>query len=217
MFANLNLDTVGRLDGGAITLLGADSASEWPFIFSGASASTGIATTVTKAVNASDDTAFVEAGVPGVQFFGSTAADYHRPSDTADKIDVAGLVKVEVILREAAQYLASRPSPLHFTGSATPAGGPPPAGVVRRASTGIVPDMTYSGPGVQIGGIVPGSGAERAKLRVGDQLLAIGGVPTPDLRALAEALKSLTPGDEVDVELSRDGKSQRARLTVGER
>jgi hypothetical protein len=217
MLADLNLDTVGRLDGGAITLLGADSATEWPFIFSGASATTGIATTVvTQAVNGSDHTAFVEAGVPAVQLFASTATDYHRPSDTADKIDVAGLVKVEVILREAAEYLASRPTTLHFTGNAAPA-GPPPAGVGRRASTGIVPDMTYSGTGVQVGGVLPGSGAERAGIRAGDQLLAIGGVPTPDLRALAEALKTLTPGEEVDVELSHDGEARRARLTLGER
>ena len=53
----------------------------------------------------SDHTAFVEAGVPAVQLFASTASDYHRPSDTADKIDYAGMGKVAAILKEAADYL----------------------------------------------------------------------------------------------------------------
>jgi Zn-dependent M28 family amino/carboxypeptidase len=223
VIADLNLDTVGRLESGKLTVLGADSAREWPFIFSGITATTGIPiTVVTKAVDASDHTAFIEAGVPAVQLFASTAVDYHRPGDTAAKIDVGGLVTVATALKEATDYLASRPDPLHYTGSAiagsASALAPAPAPATpRRAATGIIPDMTYEGVGVRAAGIASGSGAEKAGLQAGDHLLSIAGTRTPDLKALAEALRDLHPGETVEVEFARDTHTQRAQLTLGER
>ena len=94
-----------------VTVFGTGSARELPFIFMGAAATTGVPVqAVPQDINASDNAAFAEAGVPAVQLFASAASDYHRPSDTADKIDAAGLGKVAAILKEAADYLAARPS-----------------------------------------------------------------------------------------------------------
>jgi len=224
VMADLNLDTVGRLETGKLTVLGADSAREWPFIFNGITATMGIPiTVVTKAVDASDHTAFVEAGIPAVQLFASTAVDYHRPSDTAAKIDVVGLVTVATALKEAADYLASRPDPLHYTGAAAAlpvvaARAPDAAqGAPKRAATGIVPDMTYEGVGVRAASIAVGSGADKAGLQTGDRVLAIAGTRTPDLKALAGALQQLHPGETVEVEFARDQKTLKAQLTLGER
>src|SRR5207237_4578157 len=105
--ADLNLDTVGRLADGKVAIFGAGSAREFPFIFMGASAVTGVPTqAVAQAIDASDHTAFVEAGVPAVQLFASDATDYHSPSDTADEIEYAGLAQVAATLEEAAAYQA---------------------------------------------------------------------------------------------------------------
>jgi len=218
--ADLNLDTVGRLADGKITIFGTGSAREMPFIFMGASAVTGIPTqAVTQEINASDHTAFIEAGVPAVQLFASMASDYHRPSDTADKIDYAGLGKVVAILKEAADYLAARTEPLNFSGTAPAAQSPRQAAstTTRRAATGIVPDMTHQGEGVRVGSVQPGSGADTAGLKPGDRLLVLGGVKTSDLRALADALKDLAPGQTVDVEFARDAAVLRSTLRLGER
>lgn len=219
--ADLNLDTVGRLQGGKVAIFGAGSAREWPFIFGGASAVTGVPTNpVTKDVDASDHTAFVEAGVPAVQLFASVATDYHRPTDTPDKIDYAGMVGVAAILKEAADYLAARPEPLHFIGAQTaaaPASSAPPTKQARRAATGIVPDMTFEGEGVRVGGVQPGSGAEKAGLRVGDRLLSLGATKTPNLKGLSEALKNVQPGETVPIEFARDATVLKATLVLGER
>jgi hypothetical protein len=225
MLADLNLDTVGRLEGGSIAVFGGNSAREWPFIFSGITATTGIGTkVVTAGVDASDNTSFVEAGIPAVQFFASTAKDYHRPGDTADKIDIGGLIRVATVVKEASDYLATRPDRLHFAGAARPTAPPVEgegvaAGMVtaRRAATGIVPDMTDAGPGVRADSIAAGSGAEAAGLLSGDRLLSIGGIATPDLKSLSEALKNLRPGAIVEVEYQRDGEIRRAALTLGAR
>ena len=214
--ADLNLDTVGRLQEGKVTIFGAGSAREWTFIFMGATAVTGVPTNpVTKDVDASDHTAFVEAGVPAVQLFASVATDYHRPTDTPEKIDYAGMTKVGAILKEAADYLAVRPEPLHFSGAPTAA--TPPASSVRRAATGIVPDMAFEGEGVRVGSVQPGSGAEKAGLRAGDRLLALGATKTPNLKALSEALKNLHPGESVTIEFARDQAAQTGTLVLGER
>src|SRR5205814_4095356 len=118
---------------------------------------------------------FVEAGVPAVQLFASVASDYHRTSDTADKIDYAGMGKVAAVLKEAVDYLSARAEPLNYTGSATAAQSRGPAatttGPTRRVATGIVPDMTFQGEGVRVGSVQPGSGADNAGLREGDRLL----------------------------------------------
>jgi aminopeptidase N len=218
--ADLNIDTVGRLADGKVTIFGTGSAREMPFIFMGASAVTGVpAQPVAQEINASDHTAFVEAGVPAVQLFASDAGDYHRPSDTADKIDYAGLGKVAAILKEAVDYLAARPEPLNFSGNASAAQSHSPATptTARRVATGIVPDMTHQGEGVRISSVQPGSGAENAGLKPGDRLLVLGGVKTSDLRALADALTDLRPGQTVDVEFARDATILSSTLLLGER
>lgn len=215
--ADLNLDTVGRLGDGKVTVFGAASARELPFVFMGANAVTGIPVqTVAQEIGGSDDRAFVEAGVPAVQLFGSTTDDYHRPSDTADKIDYQGLGKVAGILKEAIDYLAARSEPLHFSGGAT-AAAPLSSAATRRAATGIVPDMTDQGEGVRVGSVQPGSGAEAAGLKPGDRVLALGGVKILTLKALADALRELQPGQTVEVEFRRDTAMLHAPLRLGER
>jgi aminopeptidase N len=217
--ADLNLDTVGRLGDGKIAIFGAGSARELPFIFMGASAVTGIPTqAVTQELDASDNTAFVDAGIPAVQLFASTANDYHRPSDTAEKIDYPGMGKVAAVLKEAVDYLAARAEPLSFSGNAAAAQPRPAApATARRAATGIVPDMTDQGEGVRIGSVQPGSGAENAGIKAGDRLLALGGVKTSNLRALADALRDLAPGQTVEVEFARDAAVMKSTLRLGER
>ncbi len=220
IIADLNLDTVGRLGDGKVTVFGTGSAREMPFIFMGAGATTGIPVqTVPGDVAASDNAAFVEAGVPAVQLFASIATDYHRPSDTADKIDEAGLGKVAAVLKEAVDYLAERTEPLHFSGDVAAAQSPAPfsPNATRRAATGIVPDMTDQGEGVRVGSVQPGSGAENAGLKPGDRLLALGGVKIAGLHALADALRDLQPGQAVAVEFAREKAVLNGTLLLGER
>jgi S1-C subfamily serine protease len=80
-----------------------------------------------------------------------------------------------------------------------------------------VPDMTHHGEGVRISSVQPGSGAENAGLKPGDRLLVLGGVKTSDLRALADALTDLRPGQTVDVEFARDATILSSTLLLGER
>jgi len=210
----LNLDTVGRLNNSKLMVLSTSSAREWRFIFMGAGYVTGVeAEMVTQPLDASDQSAFIEAGVPGVQFFTGPHADYHRPGDTFEKIDTAGLVKVAAFVREGVLYLASRETQLTFQGAAKKTAAPS-AGVERKATTGSMPDFSYPGKGVRIGAAGPDSPAAKAGLKKGDVMVSIDGHAIGNLRDYSTMLKAYKPGDTVTIGYTRDNASHTAQVVL---
>jgi hypothetical protein len=226
MIGVVNLDTVGRLSDQKLSVLGTGTASEWQHIFRGASFVTGVESrNIPESIQSSDQTSFIARGVPAVQIFTAAHGDYHRPGDTADKIDGAGLVKVAAFVKEAVVYLGERPEPLTNTipkpapaaSTAGSAPAPAPGGPARRVSFGTVPDFAFSGPGVRVEGTVAGSPAEKAGLRPGDVILSIDARPIASLQAFSDVLKALTPGQTVSVTLKRGDQELAVPVTVVER
>ncbi len=213
----VNMDTVGRLGKNKLLILGSASAKEWVHIFRGAGFVTGVdLETVSAELDSSDQKSFQDAGVPAVQLFSGANLDYHRTTDTADKIDDDGLVKVAAVAREAVDYLADRKEPLTSElkpGSAAPA----PSTGARKVSLGTIPDYTYSGKGVRISGVVAGSPAEAAGLKEGDIIVKLSGSPVEDLKGFSDILKTLKPGDKASLVFLRDGKENTVQAEVKER
>ncbi len=211
----VNLDTVGRLFGGKILVLGSNSADEWIHIVNGAGYVTGAPVeAVMSDPGGSDQKSFLEIGVPAVQVFTGANVDYHQPGDTADKIDGPGLVRVAAVTRELVAYLAERDRPLtsKLQGAATP-GAAPSAGE-RRVSLGTIPDYAFPGPGVRITGTTPGSPAEKAGLQEGDVVVKLGETPIGSMRDFSEALKALAPGEKVTVTYQREGQTRTVEATL---
>lgn len=198
---NLNLDTVGRLGSNKLLILNGSSANEWKFIFMGTGYVTGVESEmVMQPLDASDQVSFVEAGVPAVQFFTGPHLDYHRPTDTADKIDADGMVKVATVAKEVISYLAEREEMMTFTGSEakmTTKDKSEPQGGGRKVSTGVMPDFAYSGSGVKIGAVSDGSPAANAGVQKGDVIISFAGVNVTNLRDYSNELKKYKPGDHV--------------------
>ncbi len=240
----VNLDTVGRLFEKRVSVIATGTAAEWPHIFRGAGFVTGVeGRMVPEALASSDQTSFIERGVPAVQVFTDPHPDYHRPGDTADKIDAAGLVKVAAFVKEAVAYLGERAEPLTNTieparlgapsrttanaaTTATAATGGPgaagtaaatPSGAARRVSFGTMPDVAFAGPGVRVAGVTPGSPAEKAGVLSGDVLLKIDDTPVANLQGFSSLLRSLAPGQTVKVLVSRGGQQRQLDVTVVER
>ncbi len=213
-----NLDTVGRLGGKKVLVINSSSAEEWKHIFMGSSYVTGVETEMaTQDLDAGDQVAFIEKGVPAVQLFSGAHEDYHRTGDTADKIDPAGLVKVATLVREAILYLSEREEPLTSTVSVREAAVPAVDRTTRRASTGSMPDFAFSGQGVRLAAVPAGSPAEEAGLQTGDIIITLGTFEVTNLRDYSNALKSFEPGDTVMVVFIRDGERRSAQITLMER
>ncbi len=214
VIGDLNFDVVGRLENKKGSILSASSAREWRFIFQGASYVTGVESNIiSQELDASDQRSFIEIGVPGVQFFSGVNADYHRPSDTPDKIDAAGLVKVAALGREALLYLADRIEPLEFQGQAAAAAKPQSAGE-RKVSTGTIPDFAFEGQGVRVADLTPDSPAAKAGLQQGDIVVKLGLTAITNLRAYSDALKSFKPGDIVEVVFLRGEQENRTKIEL---
>jgi aminopeptidase N len=214
-FACVNLDTVGRRGQAPVTVIGADSAREWRFAFQGIGYTTGIQTVFApESLASSDHAACQAAGAPAVQLFTGPNADYHRPTDTADRLDGEGMVDVADLAYEAVGWLAERAEPL----TVQLAGAPPPApGAGRKVSLGTMPDFGFAGPGVRVQDVMPDSAAARAGVRVGDVIVGLGDAGVADLRALSAALAARAPGDRVAVKLVRDGQPVTVQATLTSR
>ena len=214
----LNLDTVGRLGKKKLMIFGTGSAREWIHIFMGAGYVTGVPIeAVSKDFGSSDQKSFLDAGVPAVQFFSGPHLDYHSPTDTIDKVDKAGLVKVASVLKEAVEYLAGREEQLTSLldtqrGFASRKSAEPDQG--RKISLGTIPDFAFEGKGIKIIGTLPDSPAEKAGLQKDDMLTHVNGNKIDNLRSFSDFLKSMKPGDTVVITFLREGNEKIVSVEV---
>jgi hypothetical protein len=216
----LNLDTVGHLGDGPLLVLGAGSAREWPHILRGAGYVTGVRIEmVAEELDASDQVSFLEAGVPAVQLFSGPHPTCHQPTDTAERLDAAGLVKVASVAREVIEYLAQRREPLTGApGKGHPAAAEsPPAEQQRRVSLGTVPDFAYQGEGYRLSGVTPGSPAAEAGLKEGDVIISLAGEQVQGLQDVAGILRKLEPGESVSITYRRQGNTETTSVILAER
>ena len=218
LVAMVNLDMVGRLRDNRLSVLGTGSAKEWeelvPAVCDAAhlTCSTG-----GDGYGPSDHSSFFAAGVPVLHLFTGAHGDYHRPSDTADKINAAGAAQVGVLAEGIIGALTARREGLSLNRVAAPA----PSGDIRqsRASLGTVPD--YAGPpkgtsGVLLAAVRSGSPAERAGLRRGDILVQLGPHTIGSVEDFMFALTASKPGDAMTAAVLRDGQRVELAVTLGE-
>jgi Zn-dependent M28 family amino/carboxypeptidase/Tol biopolymer transport system component len=216
--AMLNMDMVGRLRMNRLTVLGGESADEWPALVSGACAARRVECTVNgSGYGPSDHTPFYAAKVPVLHFFSGAHADYHRPTDDAALINAAGMGQVALVVADVA--LATAAHDARLTLKSTDA--PPPDGDRRSygASLGTVPD--YSGPpagksGVLLSAVRPGSAAEKAGMKRGDLLVGIGDHEIRTIEDFMYVLQGAKPGQKSSVTVEREGKKVTLDVTFGE-
>jgi S1-C subfamily serine protease len=83
---------------------------------------------------------------------------------------------------------------------------------------GTIPDMGASDiPGLRLGGVSPGSAAEKAGLKAGDVVVEFNGAAVTDLQSYSDALYSHKPGDEVTVVVMRGTERLTVKVTHGRR
>ncbi len=92
-----------------------------------------------------------------------------------------------------------------------------PQTAIKRASTGIIPDMTFEGRGVKVQGVVENSGAQKAGIVTEDIITAINDIEINDLRSLSEALKKFQPHQDVRIQYLHNGEKRNVILNLGER
>ncbi|MBI4816925.1 MAG: M20/M25/M40 family metallo-hydrolase [Deltaproteobacteria bacterium] len=216
--AMLNLDMVGRLRNNSLSVLGGESAEEWPALVGDACTSAGLTcATSGDGYGPSDHTSFYAAGAPVLHFFTGAHNDYHKPSDRPELINAIGAAKIAEVVSKVALSTVRRGAPLTYRNVPSPA----PRGDLRtfNASLGTVPN--YVGPpggakGVLLDGVRPGGAAEQGGLRRGDVLIKLGTHEIGNVSDLMFVLEASKPGETVTAVVLRNGARVSLEVTFQE-
>ncbi len=216
LFAMINLDAVGRLEGRTLQVFGTESAYEWPFMAQGIGFTIGVPSAFPEETIASGDhVSFLNAGIPAIHVFSGIHLDYHSATDTADKLDLAGMSDVALWVEEATLFLGDRVDPLRVNlENAQQAIQVNTQTTEREASLGTVPDFAYSGDGIRISDVTPGGAAEQAGLQANDVLLSYDGNTIDSLQSYSNLIRGSAPGDMVTLEIQRNGQVLSVEVTL---
>jgi hypothetical protein len=208
--AMINFDMVGRLGDRSLSVSGAGSASGLEEVAKSSAAAASVKAEVRPSpYGPSDHARFYRAGVPVLFFHTGGHADYHKPSDTADKLDLAGMARVAAVGAEVVERLAKGPVLAYATVA-------PPASRGRARGAPALHGLQGDGggDGARVVGVMPGTAAERAGLREGDVLIRLGGVPLASFDDLRSAVRERRAGERVDVVFVRDGEQRSVTATL---
>lgn len=209
--AMINLDMIGRLSEGGLTLFGTGSANIWDELLDEIEPDSLQIARVETGPGSSDHTPFYNAGIPVLHYFTGTHEDYHRPGDTPDKLNTAGMLSVLDHVKAVVSRLAEvDPDQIEFTGNRNPQ-----TGILSgdRVTLGVMPDYRFSGEGFRIDGIRSGEPADLAGLMSGDVIIGMDGAEISDIYSYMEALLEFEPGQQIDIRIIRDGREMDLTLT----
>ncbi|HEX4998388.1 MAG TPA: M28 family peptidase [Terriglobia bacterium] len=215
--AMLNFDMIGRMKDDRLFIGGVGTAAPFKGWLEEASQPLGVKLDYSESGNASSDHAsFVGKHVPVLFFFTGLHADYHRPSDTADKINPTGAIEVVTLAYRVALRIADEPVRLTYVEVVEP---------TRAAGTGSgggygpyfgsVPDFSDDAKGVLFADVRAGSPAAKAGLKAGDLMTEFDHKPIGNLYDFTYALQSKQAGDIVEVVIERAGQKTRVNVTLG--
>jgi hypothetical protein len=219
IYAMLNMDMVGRMRDNRLQVLGAETATEWQDMITATCEANRVSCAASgDGYGPSDQINFFSAGVPVLHFFTGTHTDYHKPSDTTDKVNAGGAMQTGKICAGLAMAASQREATLTFKSDAQ---GPAPHGDMRsfNASLGTVPDYGGPGPGkkgVLLAGVRAGGAADRAGMRKGDVLVHLGKSEISSVEDLMFVLNASKPGETVPAVVLRDGKEVKLEVTFQE-
>ena len=213
--AMLNLDMVGRLRNDSLEIGGGGTAANLDSIVASAIRGTKLTTTVALpedggrgGLGPSDHMSFAERKIPVLFLFTGMHADYHRPTDTADKINYAGIDELVGVSQRIVDQMAVMPRQ-QYDGSSDENAMTRmvPGNHDHRAVLGVEPNMDMEmTSGVLISGVISGGPADKAGFKANDLLVAFNGKTLKTLSDLSEALDEAHAGDRVDVKVLRDSK-----------
>jgi hypothetical protein len=218
--AMLNMDMIGRIKDGKVYIGGVGTGSNLRSVVEGAVGHHTLTVDYSASgYAASDHTSFVTQRVPVLFFFSGLHSDYHKPSDTWEKIDAASAARLLDLVAEIASTLAAGGERPQFVKveAETRAPGAPSGGGGYGPYFGSIPDFGEVANGVRFADVRPNSPAAKAGLQAGDILIQFGETPVKNLYDFTYALRKSKVGDVVEVKVLRGSQTITAKVTLEQR
>lgn len=220
--AMLNFDMIGRMRERRLFVLGVGSGDRWDDLLRAANRDVGLRLHFdSSATGTSDQVIFYTRRVPVLHFFTGVHSDYHRPSDTAEKINAAGGAEVVHLADALLWNLMCDPQRLAFREDESQDfhahGSPMFRG--HGAYLGVLPDYATldAADGCRIQSAIAGGPAEKAGLQPGDTITKWNDRPVRNVRDLTAALAASEPNQTVQLTIQHAGKSLKIAVTLGAR
>ena len=208
----VNLDMVGRLDGDKLVVHGTGTGTGLEELIDRLTAAAGF--TVAKepgGFGPSDHASFYAKKIPVLHIFTGSHADYHRPTDTADKINYDGMVRLAQLVAGVVRECATspkRPDYIEVASKMFARGGG------DRPYFGSIPDFSNPGKGYAISGVAKDSPSARGGLQAGDLIVRLGESAVTGLEDFDSALRKHKGGDTVPVVVQRSGAEVTLQVTL---
>jgi hypothetical protein len=216
--AMLNMDMVGRLRDDKLMVMGVGTAAEFPALIEHVNQPRGFdVKTSSDGYGPSDHQSFYKRHLPVLMLFTGAHADYHKPTDSADKINVEGLWRVAVFARDLVDSLDRRPRPTFQQAKADSNMGRIAGGGGYGAYLGTIPDYMKTEGGVLLSGVREGSPADSAGLKGGDVIVQFDGVRVDNIYDYTFALRSRKPGQKVRITVHRGDRDVEIVAVLGRR
>jgi len=209
--AMVNLDMVGRLVGDKLIVHGTGTGAGFDALIDRLVATHRLeAAKEPGGFGPSDHSSFYAKKIPVFHVFTGSHADYHRPTDTSEKINYDGLARLAGLVTDLVRDLATAPERPAYIEVASPRfarGG-------DRPYFGSIPDFGKPGEGYGISGVSKESPAARGGLRGGDRIIRLGDSAVANLDDFDSALRKYKGGDTVPVVVVREGAEVSLEVTL---
>lgn len=201
--AMINLDMIGRMTDNQLTIFGTGTSDRWNEIIDSAENDSLNITQTPSGAGASDHASFYEAGIPVLHYFTGTHENYHRSSDTADKINIRGISRVTDHVIKLVESLDKIDSmDIGFIESTDPHSA---TFDFEGPTLGVLPDYSYSGRGFRVESVRDGEAADLGGIRDGDVIIQMENIEIGDIYDYMESLSEFERGDQVSVTVRREG------------
>ncbi len=162
----------------------------------------------------SDHSSFYAKRVPVLFFFTGTHDDYHKPSDTAEKIAYEDEAKLLSFIAGIVRSVDTGAKPLTFTVAKSESQG---RSMGFRVYLGTIPNYAESNDGMKLDGVREDSPAATAGLKAGDKVIRLAGREVRNVYDYTAALGEMKAGQEYEVEVVRGSETLKLKITPAAR
>ncbi len=207
----VNMDMVGRLkpDEKSLSIQGTGTSPIWHSLVDTIKRDGIKVKTTESGIGPSDFTSFYLKDIPVIFFFTGSHNDYHKPTDTEDKINYPGELSVMKIIINVMEALNDK-GKLTFTKTKEETNDETPR---FKVTLGVVPDYAYEGEGMRIDGISDGKPAAKAGLKAGDIVTQMDEIKVTDMMSYMKALSKFKKGDTVNLKVKRGAEIKDIKAT----